>query len=401
MIYVDESLPIAEKINLRAQSLKSQLKVLMICLSHSWGGLEQVAAQDAADLGELGIDVRLLCLEDSPIHVRMKQAKGVAAIPLDVRPRDYFDMGLRSVIRGEILDGVNLIHTHQTSLLGSISPWLVSFPSVALVASRHIMSDHRKKTFYHRLIYQRVDALVAMSEMLRQNIIGTHAINPTRVKLIHLGLDFEKFNTNRVDGLKQRLEWGADEETLVIGLVGRIDPAKGQSVFLKAAAGLIKKIPIKLKFVLVGEQTLGGESNHLEELRAIVAQFRLEANVVFAGYQQNIPEIMSALDIFVMPSKQEAFGLVAIEAMAMACPVVISRGGSAREIVGEEEYGLLVRPNDAFDLQSQLRVLIENPELRRQMGEKAKAFVHSRYDKFNRVLGTLALYDRCLKRRAQ
>ena len=63
--------------------------------------------------------------------------------------------------------------------------------------------------------------------------------------------------------------------------------------------------------------------------------FHLEEFVHFAGYQENIPEVMRAFDIFVMPSRQETFGLVAIEAMAMECPIVISSGGSAAEIVGE------------------------------------------------------------------
>src|SRR6185312_1683974 len=111
----------------------------------------------------------------------------------------------------------------------------------------------------------------------------------------------------------------------------------------------------KLKFVIVGEQTLGSTGNHLDELREMVAQFRLEDHVVFAGYQENIPEIMKAFDIFVMPSRQEAFGLVAIEAMAMECPIIISSGGSSDEIVGHEEFGLTMRPDDAFDLQRQLR----------------------------------------------
>jgi glycosyltransferase involved in cell wall biosynthesis len=131
----------------------------------------------------------------------------------------------------------------------------------------------------------------------------------------------------------------------------------------------------------------------------MVQQFRLEDHVVFAGYQENIPEVMRSFDILVMPSRQEAFGLVAIEAMAMECPIIISRGGSAAEIVGEEEYGLLTRPEDAFDLQRQLRHLIDHPEVRAEMGRKARAHVMAHYDRQVRIERTLELYNRALRRR--
>jgi glycosyltransferase involved in cell wall biosynthesis len=188
----------------------------------------------------------------------------------------------------------------------------------------------------------------------------------------------------------------------VIGLVGRIDPAKGQATFIKAAAGLLKtrKSGDKLKFVMVGEETLGSSAKHLEELRAMVRQFHLEDFVVFAGYQENIPEVMSAFDIFVMPSRQEAFGLVAIEAMAMECPIVISSGGSAKEIVGQEDYGLMIRPGDAFDLQQKLRQLLDSPDLRIKMGKRARGHVRKNYDRKARLAQTLGLYERALRRRS-
>jgi len=83
---------------------------------------------------------------------------------------------------------------------------------------------------------------------------------------------------------------------------------------------------------------------------------------------------MAGADIFVMPSRQEAFGLVAIEAMAMECPIVISSGGSAEEIVGaKSDFGLTIRPDDAFDLQRQLRYMLDNPMERVQMGQRGRA----------------------------
>ncbi len=390
------------------KSLKPVLDGVLVCLSRSWGGLEQVAASDAIELAELGLDVKVLCLESSPIHEHLakwsKQERSggkIEALPIAFAPRNHFDLNLRGILKRFRADGVNVIHLHQPSLLGSFAPFLWRDRSTALFATRHIMNNHFKTDFYHRALYSRLDALLAISETVKQNVLETHAIKETRVKVVNLGLDFERFDPKQVNAREQRARWGADDGTTVIGLVGRIDPAKGQATLIRAAAGLSKTLAPseKVKFVIVGEETLGSVARHLDELKEMVRQFRLEDSVFFAGYQENIPEVMRAFDLFVMPSRQEAFGLVAIEAMAMECPIIISNSGSAEEIVGKEEYGLMVRPNDAFDLQQKIRLLLDRPDLRKTMGTQGREHVMRNYDRKGRLQQTLALYDRALRRR--
>jgi glycosyltransferase involved in cell wall biosynthesis len=397
-------------------SLENRLQLTVFCLSQSWGGLEQVAASDALDVGSLGLKTQVVCLENSPIHRHLASRTEVKTLPISFRPRNYFDLGMRSEVRRMIGNGSNLLHTHQTSILGSIVPWIWSEPSVSMIATRHIMNAHQKRSFLHRAIYRRVDALLVMSNTLRRNVIDTHAIAERKVKVVSLGLDFDRFDPSYVDRMAPRTQWGADADTTVIGLVGRVDPAKGQATFIKAAAGLLKNAEShqKLKFVIVGDETRGSTLNYLKELKQMVSQFRLEDHVVFTGFQENIPEIMSALDIFVMPSRQEAFGLVAIEAMAMNCPVVISQGGSAEEIVGTggalmraadhsgatlDRLGLIMRPDDAFDLQQKLKYLLDHPSERVEMGKRARAHVLQRYDRKLRLRKTLEIYERALRRR--
>lgn len=389
--------------------LMGQLHELMVCLSNSWGGLEQVAFKDACDIASLGLDVTFMCLKGSPVHdqllAQISSPSPVKIFAIDYRPRDYFDFHLRKDLHALVdvtsAAPVNLIHTHQTSLLGTLSPWLWNQRQVALIASRHILNNHDKRNFFHHALYSRLDSLVVMSQTLRANVLATHPLRDKQVKVINLGLDFDRFDPVKADARAQRAKWGADEKTVVIGIVGRIDPAKGQATFLRAAAGLLNRSNDgeKFKFVLVGEETRGGDTTHLEELQSMIRQFHIENEVVFSGFQDNIPEVMAAFDIFVMPSRQEAFGLVAIEAMAMETPLVISRGGSASEIVGNEEFGLLMRSDDAFDLQRQLRWFLDHPEERREMGKKARLYVRENYDRKMRLLRTLSLYERSLRRR--
>ncbi|MBN21994.1 MAG: hypothetical protein CL678_12005 [Bdellovibrionaceae bacterium] len=386
------------------QVLERRLRALTVCLSHSWGGLEQVAAADSVELAKLGLSVSVLVLEGSPIHENLAGKEGINIIPLSYRPRDFLDFKLKRELQKlcpEDGSGINLIHCHQPSLLGSILPWLWRRKDVVVVASRHIMNHHNKRNPYHALLFRRLDALIVMSHALKKNVLETHPLRERQVKVIHLGIRFDQFDPEKIDPRLQRERWGVSEHTTVVGMVGRIDPAKGQSTLLRAAAGLQvrKKEHIDFKFVIVGEETLGSSSNHLEELQEMVIQYGLQDSVVFAGYQDNIPEVMRAFDIFVMPSKEETFGLVAIEAMAMECPIVISRGGSADEIVGEEEFGLLIRPQDAFDLQRQISYLLDNPLDRVKMGINARNHVMNEYDRLGRIQRTLMLYERLLRRR--
>jgi glycosyltransferase involved in cell wall biosynthesis len=378
------------------------MKPLIVVLSNSWGGLEQIASHDILELARTGLRPRVLCIEDSPAYQFLKGQDQVDLIPVANAPRGLIDLHFKRILNWLIEEeGVNLLHVHQPNLLSKMVPWLWNYAGVALVVTRHILNDHNKKGLVHSLLYRRVDALIASSDTVRANILATHRIREWKVKVIRYGLDFERFDPKRNDGIYWRQQWGCTPETVCIGLVGRIDPAKGQSEFLKAGAGLLKTVPReKVRFVIVGEETLGSTAGQLSVLQDLVRELHLEENVIFAGFQKDIPSIMRALDIVVMPSLQEAFGLVAIEAMAMERPIIISRGGSAEEIVGEDEnYGLLIRPMDAFDLQRQLGVLLKRPKLREEMGRRARVRVSKDYDQITRYQKTLQLYDHVLRKR--
>lgn len=407
MIEADHQ-PTDHDLALLADTLRGSSHFLHFCLSHSWGGLEQTAAEDALEIARQRLGVRVACLQGSPLHEYLvhheKESDTISVLPLEFEPRDYFDLNMRSLLLRQMAEGISLVHTQQISLLWNIAPWLWSKPRVALFASRYLISEQDKRNVFQRAIYSRLDGLLVMSESLRRNVLATHPIRERRVRLVSPGLNFDEFDPTRVDAHAKRAAWGADDETQVIGLVGRIHPSKGQETFIKAAAGLLRQsfsgrtdtLP-KLKFVIVGEETLGSTQEYLAELRAMVQQFHIQEHVVFSGYEENLPEVMRAFDLLVMPSRQESFGLVALEAMAMECPVIISDVGSAREWVGEQEFGLTVRPEDAFDLQRQIRFILERPDLVRQMGVRARERAVARFGRKARLFKVLSLYERALK----
>ncbi len=390
-----------------SDSLRGTLKPLIICLSRYWGGLEQTAFNDLSDFVSCDLPVRMVCLQDTPLQEEASSLQArypkLELVALTDRPRDVLDFQFRGFLREQIADEVNLVHSHHTSLLSSLSPWLLSYPRIALLASRYLMASNDKHDLFHRLIYGRLDSLLVTGEALKQNVVETHPIKERRVRVVNPGLDCSRFDPALVNAASRRQSWKADERTVVIGTVGRIHPEKGQEIFLKAAAGLLKDSFTgradgpPLKFVLVGEEARKTGTPYLQQLQEIVRQFRIEDHVVFEDYDDHIAETMQGFDVFVMPARRESLGLVALEAMAMECPVVLSDAGSAREVVGNQEHGLIFRSDDAFDLQRKLRILVADAELRTEMGRLARQHVVKNYDRSLRLQRTLEIYDRCLR----
>lgn len=194
--------------------------------------------------------------------------------------------------------------------------------------------------------------------------------------VIHNAVDLSAYGT--LDRQAARRFFGVADDDLVIGMMGRIEPWKGQRDLLAALAELAPRFPA-LRCLIAGAPELDGQW-FLDELRAIVAARRLEHVVQFVGYQSDIPRFMAALDVLAHASTQpEPFGRVLIEGMAAGLPVVATSAGGVPEIVIDGETGLLAPPGDPPALAAALARLLAAPALRTAMGQRGRARVHERF----------------------
>jgi glycosyltransferase involved in cell wall biosynthesis len=379
--------------------LAKGLHVLVVMISDAWGGLEQTALSDVRLLMQNGFRVSLLVRERSPIdHAVKMESPQIRLVYCAQNVRNYFDPGLFRQLRYLIdEEGVNLVHCHQTSLLGSVVPPLMARRHVALVVSRHILNSHNKRDPVHALIYRRVDYMLVLSQTMRRNLASTFPIPEKKLRIVNLCIDMERFNPNTVNRTLMREEWGIAPENFLVGLVGRIDPMKGQDLMVKALAQVRKTYPDVLG-VMVGNETPGLEGRYLKELQESIRQLHLDDSILVQPAKKEVPEVMAALDLFVMPSWSEAFGLVAIEAMAMGVPCVLGRGGSAEEMA-RSSGAELVRPQDAYDLARKIIQLRNNARVREEMKKNGRAYVQENHAKSVRLAKTLDVYARCYRRR--
>lgn len=187
-----------------------------------------------------------------------------------------------------------------------------------------------------------------------------------------------------------REELGYDLETTVVGTTGIWRPNKGFPHFIAAGEMIVKWNPM-VKFVLGGKaysQDASFASSLVMRGRVLRALNALE----YTGFQPDVGRFMSALDIFVLPSDCEPFGLVTIEAMARGIPVVGTDSGGTPEIIRHGENGYLVPPRNAKAIAEAVYDLICNPVKRIQMGETAKLYVRKIFNQKNMVKSYESLY---------
>lgn len=158
----------------------------------------------------------------------------------------------------------------------------------------------------------------------------------------------------------------------LVGVVARLHPSKGQDVFLRAAATVRKTHPAT-RFVIVGGAILGHEGTYEDDLRRLAGSLGLNGSVRFVGHQGEPWPWLDALDVLVLPTRDEAFGAVLVEAMALGTPVVATSVGGIPEFVTDEVSGLLVEPDDADALASSVVRMLDDDALRRRLAAGGEA----------------------------
>ncbi len=262
-----------------------------------------------------------------------------------------------------------------------------------LVRTRH--SDHESKgDVVHRWLYRRaLDHIVFSADALRKpmaKIMRSGAIREDKLSVIHSSVNVHRFNPDLVSGDLVRREFNL-ENCFCIGLVGRVSKEKGHLVLLEALKGMHK--PGKqIRCFFAGEGVL------LESLRKTSREWNMANQVVFAGFRSDIPEIMAAMDIVVVPSTRvESSPGVVKEGMAMGKVVVASSIGGVAEIIDDGVDGVVIAPGSSQALKDALSKLIDQPDMRNNMAGRARSKVVGSFSDEHLVERSMALYQRIVR----
>jgi glycosyltransferase involved in cell wall biosynthesis len=281
---------------------------------------------------------------------------------------------LRRLIRER---GASIVHTHS-----SVDGWLGGIAAKSL-GCRVVRSRHVSIPIRSALVYRLADRVITSGEAVRSVVIGA-GIAPERVVSISAGVDSERFHPG-VSGKAVRDEFGLGNAP-VVGLVANVRGSKGHNVFLEAARAVLAVSP-EARFLIVGDGV------GLDEVRGRVRQMGLEARVSLPGFRRDIPEVMAALDVLVLPStRSEATSQVIPQALAVGTPVIGSRIGGTPELVQDGETGRLVPPGDAAALAAAIVAMLQDPERARAMALAGQAQIMAGYTLDASMARTTAVY---------
>jgi len=335
--------------------------LLFVAHSLRMGGIEQLIARCAAAWVERGWRVHAgVLLGGGVLEDGLRDA---GARVHDLRKREGLDAGLvwrlRRLMQRQRID---VVHTHN------YSPWIyagLSRPGrrVRLVHTEHSIVDGRlrRRLWAERWLSRSTDAVVAVSDDVRDGLVRLAGIDAGRVRVIVNGVDTSHFAPSAALRSRARSEIGIAADELVFGTVGRLAPVKDQASLVRAF-GQVAGLHQRSRLVLVGDGTLRAD------LEALAAGLGLSARVVFAGQQRDAAPFLAAMDVFVLPSLSEGMSVSLLEAMATALPVLVTRTGGNPQLVREDVNGRLTPVADFAALGAAMNGLAGDAATRRRLG---------------------------------
>ena len=265
---------------------------------------------------------------------------------------------------------------------GIIAGWSARVPLIVVTEHDQPWAETGLGAFRRRLVDRFTGGIITVSQFSRRLQLQELGRGPSFVHTIYNGIDVAEF-TPRQAG---RQDFGIPVDVPVIGTMSRLEQHKGIDDLLQAAALLAEKWP--------GLQLLiSGTGPARAELLALTKELGLQARVHFLGRYPDAPALLRRLDIFVLPSRWEAFGLVAAEAMAVGCPVVGTAVGGLPELIVDGETGFIVPSDAPQQLAQQIDWLLEDPLRRLAMGKAGRSRAAARFSAARTTRDTLNLYQ--------
>ena len=353
----------------------SNLRLLQMCSSRAWGGMEMHVVHLSSALRQRGHDVTIACYPHSPLHVAtQKRDLPCKTMALDAYVRPFQVLRLIRYLRKNAFD---ILHCHYSKDLWSLVPAAEGAGVGRVLLSKGIGPGSRKQDVLHTWLYKRVKRVIAKSEYLRRRVIEAYPIVSENVVTIPNGVDVTCFDPTRYNGGEIRKGFSINSGAFLVGVIGRISPAKGHEEFLQAAFRIRRALP-ETRFLIVGSSS-DGERWYAQEVRKRAHDLDLDDVVLFANFREDIPAVLSALDLFVFPSHCEAFGSSLIEAMAMEKACVATAAGGVFDIVENGISGLLVPPRNVETLTEAVVLLLNDEKKRRRLGEAARKRVEEKF----------------------
>lgn len=380
------------------------MRIVQISSAQQYGGGERHVTELCQTLARRGHQITLVVRPQSPLPALVAQEKGIDCQVLPLRGA----LDLASAHRlSKLLTDCDLVHAHYAR----------DYPLTALAVrmcrrgarpafflTRHHYLPVRANWAYRRLLSP-LDCAIAVSESVRATLANSFQLNasnaPFRLEVVPNWIDLNTFSLSDAEKGelrgRGRSRFGIKLGATALGIVNQLHAAKGQALLIEALArlpGLNRETVI----VLAGREhdERAPYSNYLKDLAAGLG---LGERVIFTGHVAELRELYAALDLVVIPSENEAFSIVCVEAMAARRPVIASAVGGLAELVKEGVTGLLFPAGDIERLAAQLERALGDEQLCAGLVTRAYQMVENSYARDRVITRIEELYREVLARR--
>jgi glycosyltransferase involved in cell wall biosynthesis len=334
-------------------------KIAFYCSSISWGGLEMNTLRYAKAFQSEGFQIELYLVEGTTLFQHAtEQELPVISI---ARNKKYFDFKhARQVAKKFEKDSIDVVHFRDNRDLDFLG-WVTFFSSrkIKLIYHQAMQLGVSKKDLLHTLRFKRIDTWVSTLNYMHKQVL-THTRFPAEMlHVIPLGTAIEADSILSKEEARAALN--LPMEKFIVGVVGRLDEKKGQLEVIEAISS-VKESNKNLHVVFIGDKTKNEADEYVQKLNGKIAKEQLHEIVSFLPHQSNMQKLYGAFDLVIVPSWEETFGTVTIEAMASGVPVIGSNTAGTAEILENEQF--LFHANDPSSLGSTWMELMNNDELR-------------------------------------
>ncbi|MBN1990362.1 MAG: glycosyltransferase [Bacteroidales bacterium] len=330
------------------------MKVLHVINTIEAGGAERLVAELAIQNHKLGVDTYVYILKKTKINFFLDTFLSNNVNYTFSKRNSFYDVrhifDIAKFIRNNKID---IIHAHLSFSLYyvALAKYLFFLP-VKLITTEHSTNNNRRKLIVFKLldtfIYKRYDLIIAITEDTKIKL--NNWVNATKFNSVTIinGINIKNFQNSVPIALRDELKLTPDKKLLLN--VGRFREAKNQKLLFES----LTYLPEEYILVLIGTGSL------LDEYKQYVNDLLISDRVFFLGAKSNVEQYYKSSDLFILPSKWEGFGLVAVEAMAAGIPILVSNVPGLSDVVGNG--GFLFESENVHDLVQKILFINNNPE---------------------------------------
>lgn len=352
-------------------------RVLMVTSGDGFNGAIKYAFELVVDLRRQGVEVLPVCIPNSWMSHQFE----VAGIEYVASPLSRYPLTeLKRVAAIARERRISVVHTHNSRAhsFGVLLKLLHGLPVVATAHQRHL-----------QLHWCFNDYVIANSDMTLRSMRRFNFVRKSRIHRVYCPIREEFLQgAPRAEVDSMRTSWGFEPSDRVIGCVGNVCPRKSQLNLIRAFPKVFREFP-NARLVMVGDD----RDDYAQACRQAVEELGLQAAVRWLGHQDNIPLVMSCLDVCVCTPTEEAFGLTAAEALAAGVPVVATRVGGLPETVIDQETGLLVPPKEPNALSAAITSLLTDGALRDRLASEGRQRVRRLFNTAEHTAQLLDVYQ--------